>query len=84
MSSRAKFNSEGIRIGSFVKKPNIIFSPEGNRRIRKRIAEFEDKITGLVQEASIEAKQRHAILDELGSFGDYLLDTDLRFMEELY
>lgn len=66
-------------------KRGVIYSPEGNRRIRLHIARYEDRITALVNGAFPLGPNasRDAILRELGSFGDYLLDTDIRFCEEL-
>lgn len=70
--------------------PSVKFSPEGNRRIRLHIARYEDRITALVNGAfpldnaitPADKVKRDAILRMVGEFGDYLLDTDIRFAEE--
>ena len=61
----------------------VIYSPKKNRKISRQIARGLDKITEAMMKCVDDDYAKSQIFKAIGELGDYLLDTDIRFFEDL-
>lgn len=57
-------------------------TPQQNRRIRRQIAKEIDKLYKLFEKRDKKACPMVGFEQAFGEFGDFLLDTDIRYYEE--